>query len=441
MKHLREQFIKGTAGTFLLKVTTTGLTFIISLILARLLKAEGFGVYSYAMAWVFILSIPSVLGLERLLVREVSGYSTKKQWSLLKGLIYYARVAVTASSLFIILCAILFVLFIGKSSNSLKLEAFLVSLFLLPLRAISTIHGSILKGLQRVITAQVPEMLIQPVLFLSLIIFSYFFLRKGLSPTHVIGFNIIASAIAAVILFYLLSKYMPEEARVIKPEYRIAEWFKSGLVLLLLTGMGFINARTDIVMLGAMKEAKTVGIYSVATAGASLVTFVLFSVNTSFGPILTRLYKTGEREVLQKEITYSARLAFLFSLPVSLILIVFGKWFLLLYGEEFTAGSVALAILCFGQLINVSAGSVGLILVMTGHEKEASLGFGVGALVNILLNFLLIPKWSKEGAAVATAVSIVVWNVIMAWFVWKRLGLYTTALGDFRRLRIWKTTL
>ncbi len=441
MADTRTQLIRGAAGTFLLKVTATGLSFFISLILARLLKAEGFGVYSYAMAWVFILSIPSILGLESLLVREVSVYFSRSQWSLLKGLIRYSRSAVSVSSLFILLCALLIALFVVRSGTSLKLEAFMIAMFVLPLRAISAIHRSILKGLQRVVLAQVPEMLIQPLLFLSFIVFSYFFIKKEFYPTHVIALNIFSSAIATILLFYLLNRHLPEKVKVVRPEYRIRMWFRSGFALLLITGMGFINSRTDIIMLGAMKEAKIVGIYSVASAGADLVSFVLFSVNTSFGPILSRLYQSGERQALQREITHSARLAFLFSLPLALILVVFGKWFLLLYGEEFTAGATVLSILCIGQIINVSAGSVGLILIMTGHEKETSIGFGLGALVNILLNFLLIPKWSKEGAAVATAISIAIWNITMAWFVWKRLGLYTTAFGDIRKIKIWWTNL
>ena len=47
---------------------------------------------------------------------------------------------------------------------------------------------------------------------------------------------------------------------------------------------------------------------------------------------------------------------------------------------------------------------------MTGHQNEAAMGIGVGAGLNIVLNLLFIPKWGIEGAAMATTMSIVVWN-------------------------------
>lgn len=434
-KHsIRSQFLKGASGTFFLKITATGFGFITGLILARLLKAEGLGVYSYAMAWVFILGIPAMLGLQQLLVREVSSYCAQNQWGLLRGLISYSKRAVIISSTLIVITAAVIVWIFWGGPSSVKLKAFLIALLLVPVGALSVVYGSILRGFQKIVISQLPEMVIKPMLFLLMVIFWFVIFKNSPSPVGAIVFNLISSVIAVLVLRFYLIKHTPYEVTNARPEYRLSLWLKSGFVLLMLTGMGVINARTDIVMLGAMKEAKTVGLYSVATSVASLVTFVLLSVNTSFGPLLTRLYKTGQRDVLQKEITYSARVAFAFTLPIAICLILFRKWILLLYGSEFTDASTALVILCLAQLFNVAAGSVGLILVMTGHEKEASIGFSAGAVANVILNLILIPKWSKEGAAIATAISTVMWNLVMAWFVWKKLGLYTTALGDFRRI-------
>ncbi len=437
MRSLRQTLIRGAAGTLFLKVSSTGLSFLLSLILARLLKAEGLGVYSYALAWVYILSIPSIMGLESLLIREVSVFSSRSEWSGLKGLIRFAWGTVLISSAVIMMMVFLYRYFHTGSSE--KLEAFAVAIVLLPLISITAVNRSILKGLQRVVIAQVPELLLQPTIFIGLILLFYIVSRDTIQPISVILFNLSAMFVATVIVSFLLYRYLPEGLSGVAPEYHVKKWLKSGLTLLLLTGMGFINSRTDIVMLGAMKEARVVGIYTVASAGASLVPFVLLSVNTSLGPIISRLYHSGQKDLLQREITHTARLILLFSLPVAIILIMFGRWFLMLYGEEFTAGADALAILCAGQVINIAAGSVGLILIMTGYERDASLGLGIGAVVNVVLNLLLIPRWSMNGAAVATAISMATWNLVMAWFVRKRLGLYTTALGDLRRLKVWRT--
>ena len=126
----------------------------------------------------------------------------------------------------------------------------------------------------------------------------------------------------------------------------------------------------------------------------------------------------------------------LFSLPVAAGLLVFGQRFLLIFGAEFTTGRAALSILSAGQLINVAMGAVGLLLVMTGHERDAAKGIGIGALLNIILNALMIPRWGLEGAAIANAGSIIAWNVLLALWVYRRLGIDATAFGPVNVRRV-----
>lgn len=103
------------------------------------------------------------------------------------------------------------------------------------------------------------------------------------------------------------------------------------------------------------------------------------------------------------------------SLPVALGLIVFGKPILAtVFGPEYAAGALALAILCVGQLLNAGFGSVGNILNMTGHERDTVLGVAIGAISNVALNLLLIPPLGIDGAAIAIAMSLLIWNSWLA---------------------------
>ena len=62
-------------------------------------------------------------------------------------------------------------------------------------------------------------------------------------------------------------------------------------------------------------------------------------------------------------------------------------------------------------LVNVMSGSVGALMMMTGRHHFASMVVSLCAALNILLNYLLIPKLGIEGAATATAITVVIWNV------------------------------
>jgi O-antigen/teichoic acid export membrane protein len=117
------------------------------------------------------------------------------------------------------------------------------------------------------------------------------------------------------------------------------------------------------------------------------------------------------------------------SAPIALVLIFGGHWFLLLFGHGFTGGHTPLTVLCVGQLANAAIGPVGFLLIMTGHGKEAAIGIGIGVGANLLLSLLLIPLRGADGAAAASASSLIIWNTVLALFVRRRLSIAVTAFG------------
>jgi O-antigen/teichoic acid export membrane protein len=70
-------------------------------------------------------------------------------------------------------------------------------------------------------------------------------------------------------------------------------------------------------------------------------------------------------------------------------------------------------------------GSVGLILNMSGHVWYSAAGVVVAASVNIVGNAFLIPLFGMTGAATASAISLIIWNILLAYWVFKRTGLVT----------------
>ena len=97
------------------------------------------------------------------------------------------------------------------------------------------------------------------------------------------------------------------------------------------------------------------------------------------------------------------------------------------FGPDFPAGNAALVILIAGHLVNALAGSVGFLMPMTGHEREAAYIIGVSVTVKLALNAAPIPPYGIEGAATATAFTTVLWNISMFVFVNQRLGINSTA--------------
>ena len=151
-------------------------------------------------------------------------------------------------------------------------------------------------------------------------------------------------------------------------------------------------------------------------------------------PLFSRFYYEKDFKLLQNVFTFSARITSVIALSIFVLIFLFSNDLLTLFGNEFIAGKKALMILCAGQLFNIFAGSVGILLVMTGYERETVICLGIGVGVNIVMNILLIPRWGIEGTAVATTAGIMVWNILMIYFVYKRLKIYPTALGAMKKL-------
>jgi len=94
--------------------------------------------------------------------------------------------------------------------------------------------------------------------------------------------------------------------------------------------------------------------------------------------------------------------------PVLLLLVAFPEWVLGFFGAGFRSGAPVLAILAAGQFINVALCLSDTALMMSGYVKVVRNNIFLGALLNVLLNALLIPAYGPVGAAVATATAIAV---------------------------------
>lgn len=203
--------------------------------------------------------------------------------------------------------------------------------------------------------------------------------------------------------------------------------------MFLLAGMGILFGQAGTLILGALKGAGVVGIYSVADKGAELLAFVLVAQNAAFSSTAASLYAAGDLETLQRLATRIARLTLLASLPLAILFIGFGHWFLLYsYGTQFTQAQKALAILATGQLVNVGMGLNSVLLMMTGHERDSARAVAVSAVVALLLNFVLIPIWGMLGAAISTAIGVVLINILATLALYRKTGIDSTVFGRMR---------
>jgi O-antigen/teichoic acid export membrane protein len=380
------------------------------------------------MSVVAILCIPVTAGLPHLMVRNMAQYFEAKKFGLMKGLIVRAgQFALLLSLVFASLTLLAYFNFSAIGIKSSQGTTFILAMCLVPIWALDGIRSGVLGGLRMIIWAQLPEVIFRPVLFFQTIFLTIVCFSIKLTPELAMLFQASSSGIAFILGLVLWLWKRPREIVEASSVYETGEWIRSSLPFCFLGVMAVVSQQTDIVMLNFMKETAEVGIYKVVVNCSLIVVFLLTAVNSALAPQIARLWCINQKERMQKMITICSRIVVVFVILVSGFLIIWGEFILrFFFGDAFAVGVTALRILCVGQIVNGFAGSVGNILNMTGHEKKSMHGVMIAAIINVLLNSILIPVWSVNGAAIATAVSLATWNILMVFWLKKHTGLDST---------------
>jgi O-antigen/teichoic acid export membrane protein len=170
-------------------------------------------------------------------------------------------------------------------------------------------------------------------------------------------------------------------------------------------------SQTDKVALGFYRGAREVGIYSVAAALVVYVPLFLSSVNQIFSPTIADLHTRGEHSLLARLFQSLTKWVIGLTLPLALVMVIFARPLMGIFGRDFEAGWPILIIGTLGQLVNCGVGSVGYLLLMSGHERRLiRVQMGMAA-VMVGLSIVLVPIWGIVGAAAAAAITNVGMNV------------------------------
>ncbi len=421
---------QNAAGVFVLKLVSTLFTFIAAILIARFVGSEGYGAYNFAVSWIAILSLVGLFGMHKLVVREYSRYQTDKAYGLQRGILRRA-------DQIIILLSIILIFFIwgisgwftelfAEGDSRLLTNSLLVALPLLPVLALLRVRQATLEANRQAFIGNIPEMLLTPITLVVLVLAGWFLLEEQFTAYWALGAKIGSGVVALIAVSWMRNRRLPDAIKESKPEYETGKWLKSAAPLLLISGLYVVNANTDIIMLGFLGGAESTGFYSAASKGAILITFIMLAVNKTLSPNFASLYKEGEIGKLQSLVTHSVRVVSLVAVLLMIFLIAIGYWYLSIFGPEFVVAHLTLAILCFGKVFSGMMGSVGHLLIMTSQEKVAAWNVAFAVVLNIVLNYLLIPVWGIEGAAVASASSYIVVNVLQAIAVYKLVGVNPT---------------
>jgi O-antigen/teichoic acid export membrane protein len=424
---LRGQVVRGGAGGLALRGLSAILALALAVVLARTLGPDGYGTYAFALSLVTLLAAPAHMGLPTLLVREIARYQQRQQWGLLRGILIRSNQAALGLAVLIGLAAAGVALGPWGILEPPQLQTFAWALALLPLIAFGNLCGAALRGLRYVVQGLLPELLLRPGLLLGAVGVAALF--GMLTPPLAMALHAAAAAMAFGIGALFLLRSLTPPIRESAPTFETRRWVGSLLPLSLLAGMQVINNRTGVVILGLLGATEEVGLYRIAVQGAAVVILGLTTINLVIAPHVAHLYDSGKRVQLQKMIGRSAGIVFLSAVPPAVLFIFFGDRVLeAVFGGPYIPAYRALALLSIGQLFSAAMGSAGLILNMTGHERDTVKVVAFTSVLNVALCVVLIPPFGINGAAAALTAALICKTLLFAVWAYQRTGLIPLAI-------------
>jgi O-antigen/teichoic acid export membrane protein len=413
--------VRGASAALLTQTLGLGVTYLTQILFARWMGASGYGVLEYVTTLGTVLAFVAGLGLPGAVLRFISEYTVKQDWAHLRGVIWGSWWQTVAASLIIAISGTGLILWLDRSHSLEYSRSLILGLWAVPLLALMKLQLDMARAVQRIALAYAPSLVIYPLVLLGST-FVWVHLHQSLTSVSAIALSALSLLTVLTVQLVLFYQGLAPEIHQVQPAYAIGQWLRVSLPLLFIDGSFVVLNQTDTLMIGAMLGSTDVGIYSAAFKTAGWVNFILVAVNAIAAPLFASLYAQGDRQSLQRLVSVIARWMFYPALGVAIGLVIFAEPVLHLFGAEFIAAKWAMIALIAGQLVNVGAGSVGYLLIMTGHHNQCAQVIGISALLNFLLNLIGIPRFGILGAALATAVSMALWNIWLNALVVKYLG-------------------
>jgi O-antigen/teichoic acid export membrane protein len=169
---------------------------------------------------------------------------------------------------------------------------------------------------------------------------------------------------------------------------------------------GIIIVYTDTLVLTYFRSMEEVGIYNVVVPTAMMLQFFATSIATVAFPMVAELWAKKRKDYLALGLKMLYQYSFVIITPVALLLLSFSRIVLrLMFGEQYVIGAVAMQILLIGIIFLGLHSITSTILGGIGKPAISTKILLEGALINLVLNLLIIPRLGMVGAALTSLIA------------------------------------
>ena len=398
------KYFKNTSWLFFEKILRMFVGLFVGIWVARYLGPERFGLFSYAQSFVGLFTAIATLGLDSIVVRELVKNESKSNE--LIGTAFYLKLMGAILTLLVLAIATYFTsndrytnLLVFIIASATIFQAFNVVDMYFQSRVLS----------KYVVFSNIISLFISSIVKITLILIN--------APLVAFAWAILFDSIVLVLGFiYFFLKYSTIVVRKIHFSKLIAvDLLKNSYPIILSLAVIAIYLKIDQVMIKSMLGEIAVGQYTAATKLSESFYFIPLAISYSFFPAIVNSRNCSERYYARLQILYNlvVWMAIAIALPIT---ILSDNIIDILYGDQYyQAGSILKIHIWTNIFISIGVIS-GDWFVAENLQIFAFWRSFCGASINIILNFLLIPKYGIQGAAIATLISYFIANLAFDFF-------------------------
>ena len=388
MLRITNQIFKNLISLASAEVISKIIALITAAYLGRILKPEGFGILGFATAFVSYFLLMVNFGLDTYGTREIA-----KDKSLLSKLV---NNIISIRVLFAIVWYIIFSIVIISIDKPLivKLVLFITAINLF-VNALSI--NWLFIGIEKMWLIAIRQIMTNLLSLIGII----FLVRSERDIFLAAGVTVISSLVNSIWMIRIYNRMYSKVLFEIDKTY-LKVILKESLPLVFSSFMIAIYYNLDMVMLGYMKPGEDVGIYSAAykIILVGLIPFIL--ILNSFFPSLSKIGLTKSLEFRNIIKQYAVLMLSAGIIVSSIIYFNASRIIDIVFGNQYDRAAAPLSILALNLLVISVNIFFGNPLIAWGKQKEYSVAIAFGAVTNIILNILLIPKYSYIGASLST---------------------------------------
>lgn len=417
-----------TIGGIGIKLSSTLFAFINGVLLANLLSLEDFGVYSLVFVTANVAVTLSSFGLPNMLTYFSSIYYENLEFGNLKGLFFFSLRVFLLTSFFLLLLASIVFYFFDIRLNDNEGITYLYGILLTPLLVIGSIRASFLRGMKHIILAELPDTFLRNFIFF-LTLLAIFWTEMSLSSGYAMLLHLIAAFISFFIGMIILIIKLGRKLMRVKSTNHSRLWLNKMLPFGYSSILQVLKQKSINYFIAIFLGYESVALYEVASRGANLVSFTLAAINSAINPYIASAFFRKKMKNVQRIVSRANQLSVIFSFPIFLTFVIGGVGLLTtIFGEEYSLAYWPLVVLSFGHLVNAVAGAAGPVLGMTGNQKILTNILFYMFLLNVFIGIPLIIYFDVLGATISFTFIIVLQNILLVYYIKKKLGLYTSLI-------------